>query len=81
VWRHRELTLRVAYSLNGQTAGKELDELKGLTGLLPMGFGTSGCTSNGLGERVTIAMNNNPAPTAEDKQRNYDIVRWAAGRA
>jgi len=80
VWRHRELTLRVAYSLNGQTAGKELDELKGLTGLLPMGFGDERLHFNGLGERVTIAMNNNPAPTAEDKQRYYDIVRWAAGQ-
>src|SRR5207344_1431308 len=28
VWRRHELTVRVAYSLNGQTAGKEFEELK-----------------------------------------------------
>jgi len=78
-WRHHELTVRVAYSLNGQTAGKEFDELKGLTALLPMGFGDERLHFNGLGERITIAMNNNPAPTADDKQRYYDIVHWAAG--
>ena len=39
VWRAHELTVRVAYTLNGQTAGKEFDELKDLTALLPMGFG------------------------------------------
>src|SRR5262245_56388740 len=80
VWRHRALTVRVAYSLNGQPAGTELDELKGLTGLLPMGFGDERLHFNGLGERVTVAMNNIPAPTADDKQRYYDIVRWAAGQ-
>jgi predicted amidohydrolase YtcJ len=78
VWRHRELTIRVAYSLNGQTAGKEFDELKELTGLLPMGFGDDRLHFNGLGERVTVAMNNNPAPSVDDKQRYYEIVRWAA---
>jgi len=78
VWRHRQLTVRVAYSLNGQTAGREFDELKGLTGLLPMGFGDDRLHFNGLGERITVAMNNNPAPSADDKQRYYEIVRWAA---
>ena len=78
VWRRHELTVRVAYSLNGQTASKEFDELKSLTALLPMGFGDERLHFNGLGERITVAMNNNPAPSAEDKQRYYDIVRWAA---
>lgn len=80
VWRAGALTVRVAYSLNGQTAGAEFDELKNLTALLPMGFGDSLLKFNGLGERVTHAMNNNPEPTAEHKERYYEIVRWAAER-
>jgi hypothetical protein len=80
VWRNRELTVRVAYSLNGQTAGGELAELQSLTALLPMGFGDDRLHFNGLGERITFAMNNNPEPTAEHKERYYEIVRWAAER-
>jgi len=80
VWRRGELTVRVAYSLNGQTAGSELAELQSLTALLPMGFGDDRLHFNGLGERITFAMNNNPEPTAEHKERYYEIVRWAAER-
>jgi predicted amidohydrolase YtcJ len=80
VWRRGELTVRVAYSLNGQTAGGELAELQSLTALLPMGFGDDRLHFNGLGERITYAMNNNPEPTAEHKERYYEIVRWAADR-
>jgi predicted amidohydrolase YtcJ len=80
VWRRRELTVRVAYALNGQVAGRELDELKDLTAMLPMGFGDGLLSFNGIGERVTLAMNNNPAPSDEDKERYYEIARWAAER-
>ena len=80
VWRRDELTVRVAYSLNGQTAGGELTELQNLTALTPMGFGDDRLHFNGLGERITFAMNNNPEPTAENKERYYEIVRWAAER-
>jgi predicted amidohydrolase YtcJ len=80
VWRRGDMTVRVAYSLNGQVAGRELDELESLTALLPMGFGDDKLKFNGIGERITLAMNNNPAPSDEDKQRYYDLVRWAADR-
>ncbi len=80
VWRRGELTVRVAYSLNGQTAGGELAELQSLTALLPMGFGDDRLHFNGIGERITFAMNNNPEPTAEQKERYFQIVRWAAER-
>ena len=80
VWRRGELTVRVAYSLNGQTPGGELAELQGLTALTPMGFGDDRLHFNGLGERVTFALNNNPEPTAEHKERYYEIARWAAER-
>jgi predicted amidohydrolase YtcJ len=80
VWRRGDMTVRVAYSLNGQVAGRELDELESLTALLPMGFGDDKLKFNGIGERITLAMNNNPAPSDEDKQHYYDLVRWAADR-
>jgi predicted amidohydrolase YtcJ len=78
VWRNRELTVRVAYSLNGQTAGRELEELQDLTALLPMGFGDDMLRFNGLGERITLAMNNNPSPSDADKHAYRQIVQWAA---
>jgi predicted amidohydrolase YtcJ len=80
VWRRREMTVRVAYSINGQVSGSELDEFTRLTALLPMGFGDDMLRFNGLGERVTIAMNNNPSPSAADKEQYYAIAKWAAGR-
>jgi hypothetical protein len=46
--------------------------------MLPQGFGDEMLKFNGLGERVTWGMNNNDHPTAEDKEKYYEIVRWAA---
>jgi predicted amidohydrolase YtcJ len=80
VWRDKEMTVRVAYTLNGQTPGKEFEELRDLTGLLPMGFGDDMLRFNGLGERITVAMNNNNDPSQTDKDAYYRIVRWAAER-
>jgi predicted amidohydrolase YtcJ len=80
VWRQHEMTVRVAYSLNGQTAGHEKEELAQLTELLPMGFGDDYLKFNGIGERITVAMNNNPSPSDADKQSYYEIAKWAAER-
>jgi predicted amidohydrolase YtcJ len=80
VWRRNEMTVRVAYALCNQTAGNELAELKQLTTLLPMHFGDDMLRFNGIGERITNAMYNNPRPTAEDKERFYEIALWAAHR-
>jgi len=80
VWRDKAMTVRVAYTLNGQTPGKEFEELRDLTGLLPMGFGDDMLRFNGLGERITVAMINNNAPSQADKDAYYRIVRWAADR-
>ena len=80
VWRQRQMTVRVAYSLGTQTAGTELSELQNLTALLPMGFGDDMLRFNGIGERITAAMNNNDAPAAADQEAYYAIARWAAGR-
>jgi hypothetical protein len=78
IWRQHQLTLRIAYSLCGPTAGKEFEELKSLTQMLPQGFGDDMLKFIGLGERVTWGMNNNDHPTTEDKEKYYQIVRWAA---
>ena len=80
VWRQGRMTLRVAYTLCGQTPGAEFEELKAWTALLPMGFGDDMLRFNGLGERITSAMNNNDTPTESDRDRYYQIVKWAAER-
>lgn len=78
VWRDGEMTVRVAYALCGFTPGQEFDEYKSLTRLLPMGFGDDLLRFNGIGERITAAMNNNNNPNETDKERYYQIVKWAA---
>jgi predicted amidohydrolase YtcJ len=80
VWRDKAMTVRVAYTFNGQTPGKEFEELRDLTSNLPMGSGDDMLRFNGLGERITVAMNNNNAPSPADKDAYYQIVRWAAER-
>jgi predicted amidohydrolase YtcJ len=80
VWREGRMTVRVAFSLNGQTAGKEFEEYQTLTQMLPMGFGDEMLKFNGLGERITLAMNNNERPSDVDKNSYYKIAKWAAER-
>ena len=80
VWRDRQMTVRVAYTLNGQTDGKEFDELKNLTQLLPMGMGDDFLRFNGLGERITFGMNNNNRPDETVKEKYYQVIHWAAER-
>ena len=80
VWQQHQMTVRVTYSLNGQTAGSEVEELQGLTRLLPAGFGDEMLRFNGFGERITWAMNNNDRPSEADKANYYQIARWAAER-
>jgi predicted amidohydrolase YtcJ len=80
VWRQGEMTVRVAYTLCGQTPGAEFEELKNLVALMPQGFGDDMLRFNGLGERITAAMNNNNRPTDAEKDKYYQIVKWAAER-
>ncbi len=80
VWQEHQMTVRVTYSLNGQTAGSEVEELQGLTRLLPAGFGDEMLRFNGFGERITWAMNNNDRPSEADKANYYQIAKWAAER-
>ncbi len=80
VWRDKRMTVRVAFALNGQTAGKEFEEYRNLTQLLPMGFGDDMLKFNGIGERITWDMNNNDKPTDAQKNAYYQIIKWAAER-
>jgi len=80
VWRGGQMTVRVAYSLCGDPPGNEFAELKDLTQMLPMGFGDDMLRFNGIGERITWAMNNNNKPTDADKQKYFEIAKWAAER-
>ena len=81
VWRDRELTIRVAYSLCGMTDGSEFAEYQNYLAMMPQGFGDDMLKFNGIGERITWAMNGVSGKRPEqDKARYYEIVRWAAGR-
>ena len=80
VWRERHLTVRVAYALCGLTPGAEFEDYKSWTRLLPMGFGDDMLRFNGIGERITAAMNNNDHPSETDKEKYYQIAKWAADR-
>jgi len=78
VWQQKQMTIRVSYWLNGQTAGLEFTEFQYLTRMLPGGFGDDMLRFNGIGERVTWAMNNNDMPSDADEAKYYEIAKWAA---
>jgi predicted amidohydrolase YtcJ len=78
VWQQHQMTVRVSYWLNGQTAGSEFDEYQSLTRMLPGGFGDDMLKFNGIGEKITAAMYNNDNPSDSDKAKFYEIARWAA---
>jgi len=80
VWRDQALTVRVAYSLGTQGSGKEFDEIKATTALLPMSLGDDMLRFNGIGERITGGMYNNDKPSQADTDEYYRIALWAAER-
>ncbi|MBI3370522.1 MAG: amidohydrolase [Betaproteobacteria bacterium] len=81
VWQRRELTVRVTYSLFSQRRGKELEDFREQTLLLPMGFGDDMLKFNGIGERVTLGMYNNDRPSEDEKAAFHEAAKWAAERA
>ncbi len=81
VWRDGGLTLRVAYSLCGMTDGREFEEYQNYLAIMPQGFGDDMLRFNGIGERITWAMNGiDGKPSDEARAKYYEIVRWAASR-
>jgi predicted amidohydrolase YtcJ len=80
VWQDHQLTVRVAYNIFAQRAGKELEDFQDLTQLLPMGFGDDMLRFNGIGESVTWGMYNNDNPSDAQKEELYQAAKWAAER-
>jgi predicted amidohydrolase YtcJ len=80
VWRQRELTVRVRYSLSAPHRGRELADFNELTQMLPMGFGDDWLRFNGIGENVTWGLYNNDTPTDAQKETLVEVLRWAVSR-
>ena len=80
LWRDKAMTVRVAYYLFAQKRGVELEEYQRQTQFLPMGVGDDMLKFNGIGERITLAMYNNNAPSPEVRDKFYEAIRWAAER-
>jgi predicted amidohydrolase YtcJ len=79
VWRDHKLTLRIAYELCGMTPGHEFENYKNYLAMMPMGFGDEMLRFNGIGERITWAMNGiSGQASQENLEKYYEIVRWAA---
>jgi predicted amidohydrolase YtcJ len=80
VWRQRELTVRVRYSISAPRRSHELEDFKDLTQMLPMGFGDDWLRFNGIGENVTWGLYNNDTPTDAQKEQLAEVLRWAVSR-
>jgi predicted amidohydrolase YtcJ len=80
LWRERALTVRVRYSLSAPRRDRELEDLKALTQMLPMGFGDDWLRFNGIGENVTWGHYNNDTPDAAQKERLAAVLRWAVSQ-
>jgi predicted amidohydrolase YtcJ len=80
VWRDRQLTVRVTYTICGFNPPHEFEEYQKYLGLMPMGFGDDMMHFNGIGEQIVWAINNVARPDPADLERFYQIARWAAVR-
>ena len=80
VWRDRQLTVRVTYTICGFNPPHEVEEYQKYLGLMPMGFGDDMMHFNGIGEQIVWAINNVQKPNPADLERLDQIAKWAAGR-
>jgi predicted amidohydrolase YtcJ len=80
VWQDRSLSVRVVYSMFAQRPGKELEDFKNLTQLVPQGFGDDMLRFNGIGESITWGMYNNDSPSDAQKMEFEQAAKWAAER-
>jgi len=80
LWRGKELTLRVVYSVCAPQRDREFEDLQTLTALLPMGAGDDWLRFNGIGENVVWGMYNNDSPSEASVARMTRVLRWAAAR-
>jgi predicted amidohydrolase YtcJ len=80
VWRERQLSVRVTYTICGFNPPHEVEEYQKYLALMPMGFGDDMMHFNGIGEQIVWAINNVQKPDPADLERLYQIAKWAAGR-
>lgn len=80
IWRDGDLSLRVAYTIFAQGRGRELEDYKALTQLLPMGFGDTMLRFNGIGENVAWGVYNNDNPPEAAREQFEKICQWAASQ-
>jgi predicted amidohydrolase YtcJ len=78
LWRKRQLSLRVRYSICAPHPDTEQADFAELTRLLPMGFGDQWLRFVGLGANVTWGMYDNQSPTEAQKSHQIAVLRWAA---
>jgi predicted amidohydrolase YtcJ len=86
VWRDCALTLRVAFHINSQKRGGEVEDLKETLSLLPQGFGDDMLRFNGIGEVVIWSMHDGSTTgpgfqgPPEGKEALRELAGWAADR-
>lgn len=81
VWRDSQMTIRMAYSASALAPDTEFQDFKNYLTLLPMGLGDDTLHFNGLGEKITWAMQGITGQATPDQlQKYYEILRWAAQR-
>ena len=78
LWRERDLTVRVRYSLSAPRRDHELEDFKVLMLTRPMGSGDDWLRFNGIGENVTWGFYNNDNPSDAQKDQLHEVLRWAA---
>jgi predicted amidohydrolase YtcJ len=87
VWRQHQLTVRVAYYINGSKPGQEVKDLKEYFQVIPTNFGDDMLKLVGIGEVVVWGMHDGPAgarktftpkPGAPETLR--EVAEWAAER-
>ena len=87
VWQQGNLSVRVAFYVNGQTPGQEVKDVKEYFQLIPSNFGDDKLKILGLGEIVIWGMHDGPAgknktfkPKPEALAGLKELAAWAAER-
>ena len=81
VWRDGQMTIRMAYSASALAPDTEFQDFKNYLTLLPMGLGDDTLHFNGVGKKITWAMQEiTGQATPAELEKYYEIVRWAAQR-
>lgn len=81
VWRDGQMTVRMAYSASALAPNTEFQDFKNYLTLLPMGLGDDMLHFNGVGEKITWAMQGITGQASQaELEKYYEIVQWAAQR-